>query len=253
MRRILVRADDLGFSRGVNYGIADSIKNGIIRSVGLMPNMPDAQHGVDLLAGVSVCMGQHTNICLGKPLTDPKLIPSLCQENGEFKSSRTYRDAYKQGKEFVVLDEVILEIEAQYQRFKELTGGEPHYFEGHAVVSDNFFKGLRIVAERHDLPYLDLNFTGGPMAFRSSKLYMCMESSRPDYDPLASMQRAALQDHGPDGVPMFVCHPGYLDDYLLRVSSLTTPRAQEVAMATSPATKVWLEENNISVVTYDEL
>lgn len=253
MRRILVRADDLGFSRGVNYGIADSVKNGIIRSVGLMPNMPDAQHGVDLLAGVPVCLGQHTNICIGKPLTDPKLIPSLCQENGEFKPSRAYREAYKRGEEFVVLEEVILEIEAQYQRFKELTGQEPHYFEGHAVVSDNFFKGLSIVAERHGLRYLALNFTGAPILFGNSQLYMRMESSRPGYDPFASLQAAAMEDYGSNGLAMFICHPGYLDDYILRVSSLTTPRAQEVAMATAPATKAWLEENEFQVVTYDEL
>ena len=68
-----------------------------------MPNMPDAAHGVALLEGVPVCLGQHTNICLGRPLTDPARIPSLCQENGEFKSSRTYREAYKRGEEFVVL------------------------------------------------------------------------------------------------------------------------------------------------------
>lgn len=253
MRRVLVRADDLGYSRGVNYGIADSVKNGIIRSVGLMPNMPDAQHGVNLLADFPACIGQHTNICLGKPLTDPKLIPSLCQENGEFKSSREYRDAYKRGEEFVVLDEVVLEIEAQYQRFRELTAQEPRYFEGHAVVSDNFFNGLRIVAERHNLPYLDINFERKPIPFGNSLLTLCNESSRPGYDPLASLQKAVLNDYGPDGLAMFVCHPGYLDDYLLRTSSLTTPRAQEVAMATDPVTRAWLKDNDVCVVTYDEL
>ena len=33
MRKILVRADDLGYSEGVNYGIAKSVKDGIIKSV----------------------------------------------------------------------------------------------------------------------------------------------------------------------------------------------------------------------------
>ena len=37
--KILIRADDVGYSRAVNYGIADSVWNGIIRSVGIMPNM----------------------------------------------------------------------------------------------------------------------------------------------------------------------------------------------------------------------
>ena len=52
---------------------------------------------------------------------------------------------------------------------------------------------------------------------------------------------------------MFVCHPGYLDAYILRTSSLTTARTLEVEMACSQETKAWLKENDIQVVTYDEL
>lgn len=87
-KRLLIRADDLGFSEGVNYGIAKAVREGIIRSVGIMTNMPSAEHGVSLLKGVPVCYGRHTNICVGRPLTDPKFIPSITQENGEFKPSR---------------------------------------------------------------------------------------------------------------------------------------------------------------------
>lgn len=39
----------------------------------------------------------------------------------------------------------VAEIEAQYKKFIELVGRKPDYFEGHAVMSDNFEKGLRIV------------------------------------------------------------------------------------------------------------
>lgn len=49
MKRILVRADDLGYSEGVNYGIAQSVQHGIIRSVGVMPNMPAAHMGYPCL------------------------------------------------------------------------------------------------------------------------------------------------------------------------------------------------------------
>ena len=150
MKKILIRADDLGYSEGVNYGIAKSVKEGIIKSVGVMSNMPTVAHGLKLLEGVDVCLGQHTNICVGKPLVDPSLIPSITNEHGEFKSSKEYRSAKE---DFVVLDEVILEIEAQYERFVELTGRQPQYFEGHAVSSKNFFKGLEIVANRHGLKY----------------------------------------------------------------------------------------------------
>ena len=53
--------------------------------------------------------GQHTKHCVGRPLTDPALIPSLCGSDGMFKPSGAYRDAMKQGIDFVVLDEVVLE------------------------------------------------------------------------------------------------------------------------------------------------
>ena len=249
MRRILIRADDLGYSEGVNYGIAKSVREGIIRSVGVMPNMPAAAHGLALLEGAGACLGQHTNICTGRPLTDPALIPSLTQEDGTFKPSRAYRTARE---DFVVLDEVILEIEAQYQQFVRLTGRQPRYFEGHAVASANFYKGLEIVAQRHGLDYLPLRLDG-PVLFRKTWLYAILESMAPDYDPFATLQKAALTDYGPDGCAMMICHPGYLDDDILRTSSLTLPRPREVAMACAPATRRWLEEQEIQVVTFDEL
>lgn len=251
-RKILIRADDLGWTEAINYGIAKSVIEGVIRTVGLMPNMPAAQHGLDLLKGVQVCLGQHTNICVGKPLIDPALIPSICQGNGDLKPSRVYREAARLGTDFVVLDEVILEIEAQYQRFVELTGDQPHYFEGHAVASPNFYKGLAVVAQRHDLPLLQFAMEG-PIPFRGTNLYTSMDSMKPDYDPFESLKKAALTDYGSNGCCMFVCHPGYLDDELLRASTLTIPRTKEVAMAIDPATKEWLNENEIRVVTYDDL
>jgi len=250
--RILIRADDVGYSRGVNYGIADSVWNGLIRSVGVMPNMPQTQHGVNLLKGSGVCYGMHTNVCLGKPVCDPRKIPSLLDENGSLKSSRIYRDAFAKGEEFTVLDEMVLEIEAQYHRYLEIMGEKPRYFEAHAVMSRNLTRGLEIVAEKYDLPLLPTSFTD-PIRFRKTWLVISMDSMGLNYDPFASLQKAALRDYGPNECPMFVCHPGYLDDDLLRSSSLTTPRTQEVAMLTDPAVKTWLAENDVQVITYDDL
>lgn len=249
MKRILVRADDLGFSEGINYGIEKTVKEGIIKSVGVMTNMPATIHGLNLLKGCDVCLGLHTNICVGKPLKDPNLIPSICDEKGNLKSSKTYRTAKE---DFVVLDEVILEIEAQYQRFVELTGQKPHYFEGHAVMSDNFCKGMEIVAARHNCDYLPFSFTG-PTKFRNTTLYASMDSMKPNYDPFESLKKSALKDYGENGMCMFVCHPGYLDAYIMKVSSLLQPRPLEVEMACSLETIDWLKENNIEVVTYDDL
>ena len=249
MKRLLIRADDLGFSEGVNYGIEKSVKDGCIRTVGVMTNMKASKHGVGLLKYMDLCFGQHTNICVGRPLTDPKLIPSITKDDGTFKSSSEYRSAKE---DFVVLDEVILEIEAQYRRFKELLGCEPCYFEGHAVASANFFKGLKIVAETHGLRYLEMKFDGSPSRFGESELYMHMESMKPDYDPMQSVRNIQFHE-GENEADVFVCHPGYLDAYILKMSSLTVPRAKEVEMLCSRTLKDWVSANEIQMIRYDDV
>lgn len=158
--------------------------------------MPTAAHGLALLCGHTVCLGQHTNICVGRPLSDPARIPSLCTPEGEFKPSRAYREAYKRGQDFVILEEVVEEIEAQYRQFKALTGREPGYLEGHAVASPNFFQGLALVAARHDLPYLAMGHPGDAVTFRSTKIYAYMPKDIPAYEAdFTAVQDAVFHAH----------------------------------------------------------
>ena len=79
MKEILVRADDLGYSEAVNYGLAKTLREGIIRSVGIMVNMPYTKHGYELIKDLDVCKGLHTNICVGRPLCNPADVKSICQ------------------------------------------------------------------------------------------------------------------------------------------------------------------------------
>ncbi|MBO5035060.1 MAG: ChbG/HpnK family deacetylase, partial [Oscillospiraceae bacterium] len=199
-----------------------------------------------------VCIGQHTNLCLGKPCADPKLIPSLLDGNGNLKSSRTYREAWAKGEEFTVLEEMVLEIEAQYARFKELVGHEPGYFEGHAVMSRNLFQGLEIVAQRHGLKY-NAMVLEGPGTFNGKPIAACpMDSMKPDYDPWQCLKNAVATART-DMPNVFVCHPGYLDDFILNNSSLTINRTKEVAMLCDPAVKAWLEDQGVELITYDDV
>lgn len=249
MKKILVRADDLGYSEAINYGIAKTVTEGFIKSVGVMTNMPAVEQGLKLLEKETVCFGQHTNICVGKPLTDIERIPSITQPNGEFKSSKEYRNAKE---DFVKLDEVILEIEAQYNRFVELTGRQPQYFEGHAVASSNFFKGLEIVAHKYGLKYCAMSLDGGPVRVGNTDLYVHMQSMKPEYEPFEELKKMVLNAHE-GACDMFVCHPGYLDAYILKTSSLTVPRVLEVEMVINRETRKWLEEQKAQLVTYDDL
>ena len=249
MKHIMVRADDLGYSEAVNYGIAKTVKDGIIKSIGFMVNMPYSRHGFSLVKDEDICLGQHTNICVGRPISDPALIPSIVQANGEFKTSREYRQAKE---DFVVLDEVIIEIEAQYEKFKEITGREPEYFEGHAIESENFLKGLEIVAKRHGLKYSGISFDGTPIDVNGKKMYMWIESMQPDYEPMKTFMNMVEHSHD-DGYDMLIFHPGFLDDYILNHSSLTIPRTQEVAAACSDEMKQYLIDHQITLYTYADL
>jgi len=131
MSRLIVRADDLGISRGVNYGIYTGVKEGFIRAVGLMVNQEDAAHGFRLIREFEgISLGLHCNIVLGKPVTDPALIPSLVDKTYAFRSSRYYRAAVT---DQVNYEEACMEIQNQIAAFRKLTGRLPDYVDYHAA------------------------------------------------------------------------------------------------------------------------
>lgn len=249
MAKLFVRADDLGYSEAFNYGLARAVKSGIVRNVGVMPNMEWAEHGVRLLDGQPVTFTVHANICQGKPITDPKFIPSLVGENGEFKDKELYRAAKE---DFVVLEEVLLEVEAQYLRLVELTGKKPYMIEAHAVPSNNFNKALAIVGRKYGLNTMDFVPGRGPK-IGNTVLKFSMDSGNPDYDPFESLKKAALQPMAEDEACMMVLHPGYVDEYTYQTSYITRNRAKEVAMAINPEVPKWCAENGVQLLTYADL
>ena len=249
MKKLLLRADDLGYSEAVNLGIEKSIRQGLIRSLGVMVNMPATQHGVDLIRDCDIALGVHVNICAEQPLSDPDLIPSLVDEKGYFKSSKTYRSTTD---DFVVFDEVIIEIEAQYHRFLKLFGRKPDYFEGHAVASAQFFKGLEYVANKYQLKYSGFPMDDKPIRVGDSLVAFHMESLQPNYDPFVLLQKmvASASD---EVVQMGIFHPGYLDQYILTHSSLLQERCLEVEVLTNPAIKSILDQAGVDLIDYRDL
>lgn len=253
MKRILVRADDLGYSRAVNYGIYDTVHNGIINNVGVMTNMPSTSMGLDLLKNEDVDYGMHTNITNGRPILPAKEVPSLVDKNGYFIRSKVYRENWADKKQdFAELDELVAEIDAQYQKFLKLLGKKPDYFEGHAVMSNNFVKALQIVANKYNLPILHFSFDNKPIHFlHNTEFNVYMKSMKPNYDPKVVIKN--MMQHSEDKViPMMICHPGYLDQYILNTSSLTTNRTKEVDMAMDPEITKLIKNNGIKLIRYSE-
>ncbi len=249
MAKLFIRADDLGYCEAVNYGIARAVKSGIIRSVGVMPNMEWAEHGVRLLDGCDVTFTVHANICQGRPVSDPKRIPSLVDENGFFKHKDLYRNAKE---DFVVFEEVFMEVEAQYLRLCELIGKKPFMVEAHAVPSMNFFKAIAMVGQKHGVEFMKMT-PDGKAIVGSTYLKSSMDSGNPDYNPFESMKKAVSQPLAENEAVMMVLHPGYVDKYVLDTSYITTHRALEVAFATDPQVPKWCEENGVQLLTYADL
>ncbi|BDR55899.1 ChbG/HpnK family deacetylase [Xylocopilactobacillus apis] len=253
MSKIIIRADDLGYSKGINYGIYETLKNGFINNVGVMVNMPSTQHGVDLIMDLDVDLGLHTVISAGRPLSDPDTVSSLVDDFGNFKSSNLYRNSTE---DLVDLEEVVVEIDAQYNQFLKLFGRKPDYFEGHAIYSPNFLKGLDIVAKKYDLPLLPFKLDLGPVKFKDSNVIITfMDSMNIHYNPVKTLEKVIDYSStcANNVFPMMVCHPGFLDQYIINHSSLTNPRMQEVDFACSDKVRTVLVNNNIETIRFSDL
>ena len=246
MKQLLIRADDIGYSYAVNLGIARSINEGLVRSAGLMPNMPEAERGWSLVADVGIAVGQHTNVCLGKPCAD--------NENGEFHSSSTFRDHFKRGEELIDFDEACIEIRAQHDRFVEIVGREPDYFEAHAVMSKNLNRAISAVAQELGLKEQKASFDPAAVVHcGDTDLRMVMRSMEPGYEPKEAIMQTVREMVDGETV-VFVCHPGYLDRFILENSSLTTDRTKEVDALIDPELRTWLESQpDLRLIDYRDL
>jgi predicted glycoside hydrolase/deacetylase ChbG (UPF0249 family) len=91
-----------------------------------------------------------------------------------------------------------------------------------------------------------------PCSFGNSQLYVHMESMKPDYSPIESIKNIKFHE-GENEADVFVCHPGYLDAYILKVSSLTMPRPMEVEAVCSDELKDWIKKEQIQLIRYDEI
>ena len=72
------------------------------------------------------------------------------------------------------------------------------------------------------------------------------------YDPEGFIKRT-VEAMADGETYVLVFHPGYLDAYILRISSLLAPRTLEVEMATGRELKDFIKENHIQMITYDDL
>jgi hopanoid biosynthesis associated protein HpnK len=91
MRRLIVNADDFGFTAGVNRGIVEAHTRGVVTSSTLMANGPAFSDAVQLARTMpQLSVGCHVVLIDGQPMLDPKIISSLVAGDA---SGRVGRDS----------------------------------------------------------------------------------------------------------------------------------------------------------------
>lgn len=249
MKEILLRADDLGYTEGINLGIAKVVKSGKVQTVGLMVNLPYSKHGFELLQDMDSCLGLHVNISSGRPISDANRVSSLVDSDGLFKPSKEYNQATH---DFINYDEVYEEVEAQYHFFKKLTGKSPEYIDAHAIQNQTFFKAIQDIAAKYHLLYIPmLSSTKDFLTINDKHFCFWMESMEENYDPhktfekICSMKRNVCE--------VMILHPGYIDDDLFAKSSLILPRVKEVQFVMNSEIDQLAKRHSVDFINFRKL
>lgn len=126
-RLLIVNADDFGLSPGINYGIIDAHRRGIVTSTTAMMTAEAIELAAQLSAETpSLAVGLHFVLTYGEPLT---AMPSL-QRNGVL--GKWVWEVAKAGT--LSLTEVENELEQQFQHFVSLFGRKPTHIDSHHHV-----------------------------------------------------------------------------------------------------------------------
>jgi predicted glycoside hydrolase/deacetylase ChbG (UPF0249 family) len=84
-RELIVNADELGWTEGVNHGIVKVHRQGIVTSTTMVANERAFEHGVQMAREVpSLAIGVHLNVTYGRPVLPEVRVFSLVDEDGLF-------------------------------------------------------------------------------------------------------------------------------------------------------------------------
>ncbi len=260
MRRLVINADDLGLTDGVNDGIFDAHDHGILTSASLFASAPATSDAIRRARSrPSLGVGVHLALVDGTPTLPPSRVPTLVADDGRFRRSwKPFIVACLRGK--VSLAEVELELTAQIERLRSagvtLTHLDAHkhvhaYPPVFAIVADADARGT---VRRQAL----LNAMMRPWAGRDYRIAAAHDVRTPHFvgrihtgilspQALAGVVRA-LQP----GVTELMVHPGYRDDELERSGTrLLESRQTELDLLCRLETRALLVGERVDLVRHD--
>ena len=283
VRKLVVNADDLGLTTGVNQGIFDAHDRGIVTSASLMANAPATSDAIwRIRSRPSLGIGVHLMLVDGVPMLPPNRVPTLIDGDGRFRPSwKPFIVACLRGQ--VSLSEVESELTAQVDRIRsetiELTHLDAHK---HVHAFPPLFQVVVRLAARFHIPVVRVPYERwSPVwgddrqqrmarrqallnaalllwARRDVRIAAAHGVSTPSLvgrihtgvmstDSLAGMVRRL----GP-GVTELMVHPGYVDDALrCHPTRLLSSRAAEVDLLCSRSAANLIADENVQLVRHD--
>jgi predicted glycoside hydrolase/deacetylase ChbG (UPF0249 family) len=267
--KLIVTADDFAITDAVTDGILKAARDGALTQTGLFSNMEGAEYAVNRLLKEAphICLGQDINLVCGKPVSDPKLIPSLVQEDGSFKTSGMHRVWDKTEPNHIPYEEAYIEVENQVKRYIELVGHAPEYISGHSYGTEETRKAMDDVAAKYgvirsDAMYKKLGVGSGPETAAWNKVTETDANGKWKFDAETQLSRDPLQMFidgkleyltkalKENGIAHIHTHTGYADRNLFRRSSFTLIRIMEQDFICSPELMNWIKENQVELVNF---
>lgn len=250
--KLIVNADDFGLSKGVNYGIIEAYRSGIVTSTTLMVNMPGFSSAVTLAKeNPSLGVGIHLVLTAGKPIA--KNVPSLIdQKTHDFYKKENYDEK-------ILAADVEKEWEAQIQRFKETGLSMTHIDSHHHVHMNPKLLPIALkLADKYQVALRQSNKelnTGAkieelaPMVRHTSMLDAGFYASEATVEKFTQL----LQTYQMVESLEIATHPAFIDNDLLTLSSYTKERLNELDILTSDEVKNKITSLGIERINYSQL
>jgi len=249
-RRLVVNADDFGFTRGVNEGIVEAHRNGILTACTLMANGAAFDHAAALaLETPSLDVGGHLVLVGGESVLEPgralpASVPRLLAEIARGRL-RLYD-----------------ELAAQVEKIRA-AGLAPTHLDTHkhTHLAPPVLRAVMEVARAFRICWvrrtLEVPLLRGYFE-RLLERHGCRATDRfAGYRMTGQLDAAALtrQICGlPPGLTEFMCHPGRLTSELRQAPTrLKDSRERELAALTAPGVRQALAEAEVELVNYRKL
>jgi len=287
LKNLIVNADDLGWTHGVNRGILEAFHKGIVTSTSLLANGEAFAGGVELTRSApNLGVGVHLNLSDGAPLARRDEVESLLDERGMFKGGPESL-LVRLARRGLALEEVEVEWEAQIQRVQK-AGIEPTHLDGHKHVHmlPGLFEIALKLAKRHGIGSirvsLETSTLRAALASGSSQKTSVVMKQGMQARGLKLLARAAremaekagiatadyfcgiaqtgeftkegvlrLLKALPEGTTELMCHPGYADEKLKKSATrLQQSRQKELDILTDTEVRKNVASEGIRLIDY---